>query len=465
MAYTSISFITTTGASTFAVPANFNPNDNLVEVIGSGGGGSARQSSSVGGTGGGGGAYASSTNVQLPGGKNVDVQIGAAGGTTLTWIKNAVGGTIQVQADFGVTGTTSTAGLGGLVANCTGTTKVKGGNGFKPGAGVAAGGGGGGAAGNAGAGGDSSSSTGGNSNNGALAGQGINTAGLNGTEWDATHGSGSGAGGGSGSGNKNGSAGGRYGAAGSGCNTGAGASGGAGFQGVIVLQWNPATVKFDASATSAYQASLSTYNFNITVGSNNGRVLLVGVAIFATGTVSTITAGGTSMSFVRSDVNGVYRSEIWSLFNPGTGSITITVTLSASLTSIANACSYYNASTVALDGNTGANGTNTPSSASRTTIADRCVVFGNLCAQSASGILTAGTQTSRTISAGALGTGASDDSGGDIKPAGSKTITWTGEGALDSWAIGLVSIQPLDSLDWCGVYPKEHQSITKNIGY
>jgi hypothetical protein len=242
MAYSKVAYVTATGAGTTVIPVDFNRNDNLVTCIGSGGGGSARQSSTIGGTGGGGGAASGVLNCKLPSGGMVDVQVGAAGGTTLTWIKDAVGGTIQVQADFGTTGTTSAAGLGGLVANCIGDSglKFKGGDGFKPGTGVGTGGGGGGAAGINGVGGNSSGVTGGSSDNGAQAGGAANSGGVTGTEFDGTHGSGSGAGGGSpGSGNHNGSTGGQYGGAGSGSNSGSTATAGGGFQGLIALQYNP----------------------------------------------------------------------------------------------------------------------------------------------------------------------------------------------------------------------------------
>ena len=201
------------------------------------------------------------------------------------------------------------------------------------------------------------------------------------------------------------------------------------------------TVVFDSAATSGYEASLSSYNFNITISANANRTLLVGVGLFATGTVSSMTAGGTATTFVRSDTNGIYRSEIWRLIAPATGVVNVAVTLSASLTSIANACSYYNTDQVALDANNGNNGTNTPASASITTNANLCTVFGNLAAQSASGITSASGQFSRTINSGALGTDASDDFG-DVSPAGSKTFTWNGLGTLDSWAVSLVALRP-----------------------
>ena len=229
------------------------------------------------------------------------------------------------------------------------------------------------------------------------------------------------------------------------------------------------TVVFDSAATSGYKSSLSSYNFSITITAGNAnRILFCGVGIFLTGSVTSIDAGGNAMAFVRADTNAAYRSEIWRLFAPPTGVVTITVTLNTSLTSVTNACSYYNSDQTTLDANNGNNGTNTPASASVTTIADLCTIFGNLAAQTASGITSAAGQFSRTTSNGALGTDASDDFG-DVSPAGSKTLTWNGLGTLDSWAVSLVSLRPpqppTDRQEWITILPRERGRTTVQVSY
>jgi len=204
----------------------------------------------------------------------------------------------------------------------------------------------------------------------------------------------------------------------------------------------PTTVVFDTASASGYEASLSTYNWSHTTTTRPNRYMVVGVSIFATGTVSSVTYGGQALTFLRSDTNGVYRSELWYMKKPLTGTNTVEVTLSASLTSIANAQTYYNAAqTGNPDANNGANGTNTPASASITTVADLDTVVGNLAAATASGVISAVQQNPRTSNAGALGTGASDDFG-DVTPAGSKTLSWTGMGVTDSWAVSLLALKP-----------------------
>lgn len=211
------------------------------------------------------------------------------------------------------------------------------------------------------------------------------------------------------------------------------------------------TVVFDAASASGYEAALNTYNWSHTTTTQANRTLLVFVAVFASGTVSSVTYNSVNLTFVNADSNGVYRIECWRLFAPATGANSVVVTLSGSLTSIASAQTYYNSDQSALDASTTNNGTNTPASKALMTVADLCTVVGGLAAQTASGVTSATTQNNRTANQGALGTHRSDDFG-DVTPAGSKTFTWNNLGALDSWAISLVSLRPPqvvgDNLDW-----------------
>jgi hypothetical protein len=209
-----------------------------------------------------------------------------------------------------------------------------------------------------------------------------------------------------------------------------------------ILRPDLGPVYFDGGSTSTYEAALSTYNWTHVIGTNNNRLLVVGVAIFASGTVSSITLGGQSLSFLRSDVNGVYRSELWYLVAPASGVGTITVTLSGSLTSIAGAASWWNVDQfVPFSASGGANGTNTPASIAitPTTITNR--VFGVLAAQTASGLTDQIHQAPHYASTGALGSGLGSELG-IILTAVSTTLQWNGLGATDSWAVSAVAIQP-----------------------
>jgi hypothetical protein len=203
------------------------------------------------------------------------------------------------------------------------------------------------------------------------------------------------------------------------------------------------TPKFDAASSSGYEASLSTYNWNHTVGlSLPNRCLILSVSILVAGSVSDANFGGQAFSLVRADASGVYRTEIWRLVNPAVGTAAITVNLSGSLTSIANASSYYNVdptSPIHVQ-NTGA-GTGNPASASVTTTQRLATVVGALTTQTGSGVTSGGSQNSRAINAGALGTGALDDSIG-VDPAGATTLTWNGIIVANTWVISLIALNP-----------------------
>lgn len=199
-------------------------------------------------------------------------------------------------------------------------------------------------------------------------------------------------------------------------------------------------VYFDNNSNSTYGLG-STIVWSHVVGTNSNRVLIVGVGIFAAGSVSSIDVSGQAMTFLRTDANGVYTSELWYLIAPTSGSRTITVTLSASLTAIAGASSYWNVDqTSPIDANNGANGTNTPASGSVTTVTANDRVIGNLAAQSASGISDQIGQALRWVNSGALGTNSAAEKG-SILSALSTTLQWNGLGALDSWAVSLAALK------------------------
>lgn len=201
-------------------------------------------------------------------------------------------------------------------------------------------------------------------------------------------------------------------------------------------------VYFDNSSFSAYSAAVSTFNWTHTIGTNSNRLLLVNVSIFATGTVTSIDIGGETLTFIRADTNGVYRNEIWYRVAPTSGiGRTITVNLSAAITSIAGATSYWNANQVIPNANNGANGINTPASASVTPTSSNTRIFGGVTTQTASGVLGGTEQAPRWINQGALGTSAAAEKG-TIITAAATTLSWTGMAALDSWAISLVAIEP-----------------------
>jgi hypothetical protein len=195
------------GTTTWTVPADFG---SLVSVqcIGAGSGGNG--SSTAGNiASGGGGAYAkiTSTSTALTPGVtviNVGIGLGGAGVSGVTTTGNAGGDTWwnatsrtdavtngsgkSCAAQGGQAATSATGGLGGTAANSVGTATFSGGNGT---VGTNAHGSGG-AAGPNGAGASGSSTAGGSADGGTVAGPTVSAAGNSGTEFDATHGCGTG---------------------------------------------------------------------------------------------------------------------------------------------------------------------------------------------------------------------------------------------------------------------------------
>jgi hypothetical protein len=130
------------GTTTWFVDPCFNVSNNSVITVGAGAGGGGGITSTSGGTGGAGGAYSASTNVTLPAGTTVTVNVpnttaGRAAGTTTpvtggdTYICNTLvtncaslaGSAVVVGAQGGQGAT------GGATASSVGTTKRAGGNG------------------------------------------------------------------------------------------------------------------------------------------------------------------------------------------------------------------------------------------------------------------------------------------------------------------------------------------------
>lgn len=200
-------------------------------------------------------------------------------------------------------------------------------------------------------------------------------------------------------------------------------------------------VYFDNSSVSPYEASISTYNWSHTVGSNNNRLLVVGVSIFVSGSVTSIDYGGVALTKLRDDVS-IYRSELWYLIAPASGTASITVNLSGSLVSIAGAASWWNVDqTTPFSANNGNADTGVPCVASVTPTSNLNRVFGNLSAQTASGVTNQVDQAPHYTATGALGTIFGSELG-IILTQESTVLQWDGIGVADAWAISLGSIQP-----------------------
>jgi len=124
-----------------------------VSVQAWGGGGGGGYLSGTGGGGGGGGAYAATPNVAVTSGTGYTIVVGRGGTRDNTAAAtNSTFATTTVRADRGLGSSDNVGALGGLVANCIGTTKSAGGAGKNANTTSDSGGGGGGAGGPDGAG-------------------------------------------------------------------------------------------------------------------------------------------------------------------------------------------------------------------------------------------------------------------------------------------------------------------------
>ena len=199
-------------------------------------------------------------------------------------------------------------------------------------------------------------------------------------------------------------------------------------------------VNHDADSTSGYEASLSTYGWSH-VCAGDSRLLVVGVSIFLSGTVTSITYNSVGLTFIRADAQGAYRSELWYLIKPALGSNTITVNLSVSLTSIAGATSLTGVDqNFPVTANNGANGTNNPASVSITTVKDNDWVIDTLATSLATAPTVGSGQAQRWNQSGALGSGTGSTKG-PISPPAATTMQWTGLGVPDSWALSAAAIK------------------------
>lgn len=242
--FATLTFLTTpTGSNqTYTSPSDWVQSGSNIECVGAGSSGNSAASTGTRGAGAGGG-FGSRPNFGFfsPGSTTATYRIGTGGAAVTgnltsnaggdTWWNDTVLATSWSGAKGGGAASSGTGGTGGPSASSTGTVTASGGNG----ASATSVSGGGGAAGPSGAGGNGSGTKGGNANNNTTTGPSTNSNGLSGTEWDGSHGVGTGS---FNSTNTTGRLGGLYGGGGNAV-TNASASG-AGAQGIIVVTYTPA---------------------------------------------------------------------------------------------------------------------------------------------------------------------------------------------------------------------------------
>lgn len=204
-------------------------------------------------------------------------------------------------------------------------------------------------------------------------------------------------------------------------------------------------VAFDAISNSGYQSPSGSYSWSHTC-SGNSRLLAVDVELLSVPgtTVSGIAYNSVAMSFIgaKSTVSGAGRVESWRLVAPSSGSNTIAVTLSASVASSGTAVSYsgvqQSSPTEAYNSSQATNVGSADATVTITSVTNDSW-FHAACATDDASITA--NQTSRNNVTGALGSGANEDTG-PLATAGAQAMSYTGVGALATWAIGGYAVRP-----------------------
>lgn len=208
-------------------------------------------------------------------------------------------------------------------------------------------------------------------------------------------------------------------------------------------------IAFDSASNSGYQAAASTYSWLHTCTGTN-RYLAVDISLLSAGqTVTGITYNGVALTQIgaQSTVTSFGRVELWGLSNPASGSNTIAVTLAGAIASVGTAVSYtgvhQTSPTEAFNSAQATNVGAVDATVTITTVADNDWVHGAVATDD--GSITAN-QTTRNNVSGVGGSGANEDTGPKT-PAGTQAISYTGVGALSTWAIGGYAIRPIAASD------------------
>ncbi len=211
-------------------------------------------------------------------------------------------------------------------------------------------------------------------------------------------------------------------------------------------QWDQVLAITTGNSTSAgtgASTSASSLTWSHTVGSGSNGILIVSIATrdSAGGTVSSITYGGTALTFIGADTSSKTHAELWYLKAPATGTANIVVNLTSAENFVAGATNFFGVNQTTPYGSvTTGNGSGDPS----------------LIVASATGELVVDAVADRdvdseTIGAGQTalwvtknGTGSNDAWGGSSSEAGAASVTmsWTTTGAgAGEWAAVAVSLK------------------------
>lgn len=187
----------------------------------------------------------------------------------------------------------------------------------------------------------------------------------------------------------------------------------------------------------------------------NNREFSFDVCMLGPGvTVTSMTYGGANCTLVgvRSTVTSFGRVESWRILQsdsgaPPAGGNEIAVELSGSIeftvVGVARTGVHQTTPTESFNSNQATNGGGaSDATVDVTSVTDNCVIHAAVVASDTS---ISANQTSRNNVAGTLGSGANEDTG-PVTPAGVTTMSYTGVGALVTWAIAGYAIRPVSAV-------------------
>ncbi|MDH5318414.1 MAG: DUF4347 domain-containing protein, partial [Nitrospira sp.] len=204
------------------------------------------------------------------------------------------------------------------------------------------------------------------------------------------------------------------------------------------------TAGTSTSAATASGTTASSLTWSHTVGAGSNGILIVDVSMYTTSgiTVSSITYGGTALTYIGSDTSSKDHVEMWYLKAPETGTANIVVTLTGSTSIAAGATNFFGVDQTTSYGSlTTGNGSGDPS----------------ITVASATGELVVDAVSDRDVDSESVGAGqtvlltnkagtnASDAWVGSSTEAGAASVTmsWTTSGGgAGEWAAVAVSLKP-----------------------
>jgi hypothetical protein len=212
-------------------------------------------------------------------------------------------------------------------------------------------------------------------------------------------------------------------------------------------------VTFDSSNSGNNKAS-ATVSWSHTTGSKSNRIMIVGVSIMTTTvSVSGITYGRQSLTFIRADTDKTtVKSELWYLVAPASGTAAVTVTLSGSSEAVGGSSTFFGVSQASpLDADTGLTGSSiTPSQSIKVNTPNSMLV----------GHLAISGSTATVSSEGEKQTRLWDDFSQTEKPptgcrghgsqegpvsADSQSMSWKLSESAD-WAVSILALTPANSI-------------------